>query len=62
MVWRKCSTVRLVYFAPIVFGEPIDGPMPSHEPGTPWHYDFHVWLWQANPNGIFEEFNSDLQC
>ncbi len=48
--------------APTVFEESIDGPMPGHGPGMPWHYDFHVWLWQANPSGIFEEFNPTVQC
>jgi hypothetical protein len=37
-------------------------PMPGHEPEQPWHYDFHVWLWQANPNGIFEDFNPNISC
>jgi hypothetical protein len=48
--------------APTVFGESLDGPMPGHGPGIPWHYDFHVWLWQANPSGIFAEFNPNVQC
>ncbi len=30
-----------------------------------WHPDIwalHVWLWQANPNGIFEDFNPKASC
>jgi hypothetical protein len=30
-----------------------------------WHPDLwalHVWLWQANPNGIFEDFNPKARC
>lgn len=48
--------------APTVFGQTMNGPMPGHEPGMPWHYDFHVWLWQANPDGIFEEYNPNIRC
>jgi len=48
--------------APTIFGQMMNGPMPGHEPGMPWHYDFHVWLWQANPNGIFEEYNPNIRC
>jgi hypothetical protein len=46
--------------APILFGRPMDGPMPGHGPGEPPHYDLHVWLWQGNPDGIFEPFNPNL--
>jgi hypothetical protein len=30
-----------------------------------WHpgiWALHVWLWQANPNGIFEDFNPKASC
>jgi hypothetical protein len=47
---------------PALFGQPFDGPMPGHEPGMPVHYDLHVWLWQANPNGIFTGFNPNVGC
>lgn len=48
--------------APTLFGRPMDGPMAGHEPGMPTHYDLHAWLWQANPEGIFAEFNPNLSC
>ena len=48
--------------APVLFGHTSNGPMLGHEPGMPPHYDFHVWVWQANPNGIFEEFNPKISC
>ncbi len=47
---------------PSLFGRQFDGPMPGHEPGMPTHYDQHVWLWQANPNGIFALFNPNVSC
>jgi hypothetical protein len=48
--------------SPIIFGRPLDGPMEQHEPGQPPHYDLHVWLWQANPRGIFTPFNPNVSC
>ena len=48
--------------SPTIFGRPLDGPMEQHEPGQPPHYDLHVWLWQANPAGIFAPFNPNVSC
>lgn len=48
--------------APTLFGETMEGPMAGHGPGDPWHYDFHVWLWQQNPLGIFVDFNPNISC
>ena len=47
---------------PSLFGVPFDGPMEGHEEGMPVHYDLHVWLWQANPNGLFAQFNPNVRC
>jgi hypothetical protein len=48
--------------SPIIFGRPLDGPMEQHEPGQPPHYDLHVWVWQANPSGMFAMFNPNVSC
>ena len=48
--------------APSLFGQTFDGPMPGHEPGMPWHYDLHVWIWKNNPSGMFANFNPNVQC
>jgi hypothetical protein len=48
--------------SPIIFGRPLDGPMEKHEPDQPPHYDLHLWLWQANPSGIFAPFNPNVSC
>jgi len=48
--------------APIIFGMPLEGPMPAHEPGQPPHYDLHAWVWKANPSGIFAPFNPNVSC
>jgi hypothetical protein len=47
---------------PALFGQRFDGPMPGHEAGMPWHYDLHVWLWEANPAGLFAPWNPTVHC
>ena len=51
--------------APSIFGKELEGPMEGHEPIMPaglHHYDLHVWLWKANPNGVFSPTNPALKC
>jgi hypothetical protein len=48
--------------SPVIFGRSLDGPMEQHEPGQPPHYDLHVWIWKANPAGIFAMFNPKVSC
>ena len=48
--------------APSLFGKTFDGPMAGHEPGMPWHYDLHAWIWAPNPNGDLAQFNPRLSC
>jgi hypothetical protein len=48
--------------AAVILGRPLDGPMDAHEPGQPPHYDLHVWVWKANPSGIFAPFNPNVSC
>jgi hypothetical protein len=47
---------------PSLWGRPFDGPMPGHEPGMPVHYDLHVWLFKANPAGVFAPWNPSISC
>ncbi len=71
------SKLRLVaaeWFAPVaavgdsppsIFGKQLEGPMEGHEPIMPTglhHYDLHVWLWKANPAGVFSPTNPSLSC
>lgn len=62
--WFSTSPPPYPFFnpAPSVFGQTFDGPMAGHEPGMPWHYDKHVWIWAPNPNGDFAPFNPRLSC
>jgi hypothetical protein len=50
---------------PELFGRPFDGPMEGHHPlmpGALHHYDLHVWLFKANPAGLFSPTNPAVQC
>ena len=47
---------------PVIFGQPFDGPMLGHAPGMPIHYDLHVWLFEANPVGVFAAWNPAISC
>ncbi|MFP5116002.1 hypothetical protein ACSU64_27205 [Bacillaceae bacterium C204] len=58
---------------PSLLGHPFDGSMLNHDldPSTlseeeinnPMnrHYDLHVWLWHANPTGIFSPWNPTIK-
>jgi hypothetical protein len=62
--WRADADGSLATDAdrPSLFGVAFDGPMPGHSPVMPVHYDLHVWLWQANDNGLFTAFNPGVSC
>jgi len=62
--WEMDLPPGWVWFTtPTLYGQSMDGPMEPHVLGLmPWHYDFHVYLWQANPDGIFEEWNPTVKC
>ncbi|HEV2122359.1 MAG TPA: hypothetical protein VGW38_06260 [Chloroflexota bacterium] len=66
---NRLRLVGVEYFAanvgqphPSLFGRAFDGPMAGHSPGMPEHYDLHVWIWQANPNGVFAVWNPTVRC
>ena len=44
---------------------PMFGDQPFDVNGTPMpfaHWSLHVWLYEANPLGMFEPFNPDVSC
>ena len=47
---------------PSLLGRPFDGPMLGHGPDMPVHYDLHVWLYEANPAGVFAPWNPRVDC
>jgi hypothetical protein len=51
--------------APSIFGKTLEGPMEGHKPIMPdglHHYDLHVWLWKANPAGVYAPTNPTVSC
>ena len=47
---------------PSLFGRGFDGPMLGHNPQMPIHYDLHVWVTEANPSGVFAQWNPAIHC
>ena len=45
-----------------LFGRGFDGPMLGHGPGMPIHYDLHAWIAEANPSGVFAQWNPAIRC
>lgn len=45
---------------PRLFGTPMSGPLAAA--GLPDFYWRHVWLWRANPSGIFNSTNASVAC
>lgn len=56
------STYTVLNSKPTLFGHSFDGYMAGHSPTMPWHWDFHVWIWQPNPSGMFAQFNPSVSC
>lgn len=60
---------RLVAVEYLVFDSALDGaPIPELF-GQTFHYNpaidawvLHVWAWQGNPNGLFEDWNPKVRC
>ncbi len=73
-VGKKLELVAVEWLAPYIpgkskrpslFGRKFHGPMEGHEPILPkqfHHYDFHVWLFKKNPNGLFADANPNVKC
>jgi len=70
----KLRLVAAEWFVPVgaagpvratIFGKELEGPMEGHKPLMPeglHHYDLHVWLWKANPAGVFAPTNATVKC
>jgi hypothetical protein len=41
---------------PMILGQPM------HRDGNLGIWDLHAWLWEANPSGIFADWNPSLKC
>ena len=47
---------------PYLFDQGFQGPMDGHNPQMPIHYDLHVWVHEANPMGVFAQWNPAIHC
>jgi len=73
-VGDKLQLVAAEWFVPVqaagperpkIFGKDLEGPMEGHKPVMPeglHHYDLHVWLWKANPAGVYTATNPTIKC
>lgn len=47
---------------PVLFGRTFDRVKAPNMFGLPDNYSLHVWLWQANPHGLFTPWNPFVHC
>jgi hypothetical protein len=48
---------------PVLFGHPMHLVRTPNRYGTPMpFYELHVWLWEHNPNGLFNDWNPTFSC
>lgn len=49
---------------PSLFGQEFYGPIDGHSPKSeqPKHYGLHVWMFAANPEGMFARYNPAIEC
>jgi hypothetical protein len=48
---------------PVLFGHPLHLLRTPNRYGTPWPlYELHVWLWEENRNGLFNDWNPAVEC
>lgn len=38
------------------------GPIQGHHFGDPWHYELHAYIWDENPEGVFNRTNPNIVC
>jgi hypothetical protein len=47
---------------PHLYDRPFTLVKPGNRYGLPAFFELHVWAWQTNPNGRFEDFNPAVSC
>jgi hypothetical protein len=48
---------------PVLFGHPFHLVRTPNRYGTPMpFYELHVWLWEHNPDGLFNDWNPRVSC
>ncbi len=48
--------------APRLFGRPFHASGADNRYGIPPFYALHLWLWDHNPAGLFEDYNPQVTC
>ena len=47
---------------PMLFGHEFHLVEAGNRYGLPAFYELHAWIWQHNPNGMFEDWNPRIDC
>lgn len=47
---------------PVLFGRELHLVEAGNRYGIPAFYELHVWLWQPNPRGLFDDWNPLVRC
>ena len=47
---------------PVMFGHPFHLVRSPNRYGVPAFYELHLWIWEHNPSGIFNDWNPRVQC
>ena len=47
---------------PVLFGHPFHLVRSPNRYGVPGFYELHLWVWEHNRNGIFNDWNPKVRC
>jgi hypothetical protein len=47
---------------PVLFGHPFHLVRAPNRYNVPAFYELHLWVWEHNPNGIFNDWNPKVRC
>jgi hypothetical protein len=47
---------------PVLFGHPFHLVRAPNRYGVPTFYELHLWVWEHNRNGIFNDWNPKVRC
>ena len=62
--WHAAGNKQLPSFHGVAYDNMKDDPATKIDEAHMFepHYDRHVWLYRANPNGMFAQFNPNVSC
>lgn len=62
--WEQAGNTALPTFQGVPYDYMVDDPATAIDEAHMFepHYDRHVWLYRANPRGMFAQFNPDVTC